>query len=394
MDNERQTSADAAQSEQPKEVSAKKKFKIDKKMIIAFVAGIVLTAIVFTGVIFGVNPELLKGTVRYDDILITDKDLLESKLETADRPVILLTSVKEGYYNNAVDMFLRAALEFQKDYGNFADIYVYVASDYSELYNNAVNKLFVIESNNILAVKSITYTVTEADIYNFAQDSGVKEWLLHDTTKSDPTVYVMFKEDSRFNARLGISRYYDDNNLGEIKLFAGNNMPQEYDVCDGRTHTGFSWLPIVYYQEPFDQYSFTFPDLRAGVPLAGTAYVMCEKGYYPEEYYDVQVTPVGGIAYYEYKDMPLLNWNHITEIRLMKNVNMDVYGKTFIPCDGRELSLREYEIFNFFLGNGYNGANVTPGYFRVPDLRGKSPIAGAEYYITVEGLVPLVPIAG
>jgi microcystin-dependent protein len=56
-----------------------------------------------------------------------------------------------------------------------------------------------------------------------------------------------------------------------------------------------------------------------------------------------------------------------------------------VPCDGRSLSINEYQPLYSLIGLKYGGNSNS---FNVPDLRNASPIPGANYYIVTQGIYP------
>lgn len=63
----------------------------------------------------------------------------------------------------------------------------------------------------------------------------------------------------------------------------------------------------------------------------------------------------------------------------------------WIKCDGRSFPIKGYEGFNYMLSRTINGVRV-PSFggdstkFNIPNLIGKSPIKGMEYYIAQQGM--------
>jgi microcystin-dependent protein len=55
-------------------------------------------------------------------------------------------------------------------------------------------------------------------------------------------------------------------------------------------------------------------------------------------------------------------------------------------CHGQGIAVRQNAALYSLLGNRFGGQDYV--YFKLPDLRGKSPVAGHEYYICINGLYP------
>ena len=58
----------------------------------------------------------------------------------------------------------------------------------------------------------------------------------------------------------------------------------------------------------------------------------------------------------------------------------------WMPCDGRTLQIRQYQVVFALLGATYGGDGQTN--FALPNLIGKEPIPGSAYCICVEGIFP------
>lgn len=61
----------------------------------------------------------------------------------------------------------------------------------------------------------------------------------------------------------------------------------------------------------------------------------------------------------------------------------------WMPCDGRTLQIRQYQVVFALLGTTYGGDGQTN--FALPNLVGKEPVAGSAYCICVEGIFPSRP---
>lgn len=72
---------------------------------------------------------------------------------------------------------------------------------------------------------------------------------------------------------------------------------------------------------------------------------------------------------------------YVGEIRLLA---FSKYApENFLPCDGRELQVTEYELLHAVIGTTYGGRGEAT--FCVPDLRGRSPV----HVGTAKGAAPL-----
>jgi microcystin-dependent protein len=61
----------------------------------------------------------------------------------------------------------------------------------------------------------------------------------------------------------------------------------------------------------------------------------------------------------------------------------------WLPCNGNQLRVIEYQALFSLLGPTYGGDGKTT--FALPNLTGKEPIPGLAYYICVQGTYPPRP---
>ena len=78
-------------TEQPK-----RRFKLDKKHIQGFVAGILLCAIAFTGLYYGTDGRFFKGSISGSLPIVTDKNFEREVLKYDG--VVLVVSSSDSYY--------------------------------------------------------------------------------------------------------------------------------------------------------------------------------------------------------------------------------------------------------------------------------------------------------
>ena len=106
MSSEEKTIVTPEAAEPPK---PKRRFKLDKKHIQGFIAGILLCAIAFTGLYYGTDGRFLAGTVSGGVPVVTDANF-ESVLDQPDRYIIVASSNYIG--NNATkDYYWRQEIQ-------------------------------------------------------------------------------------------------------------------------------------------------------------------------------------------------------------------------------------------------------------------------------------------
>ena len=58
----------------------------------------------------------------------------------------------------------------------------------------------------------------------------------------------------------------------------------------------------------------------------------------------------------------------------------------YLPCDGREMEITQNHALYALIGNQFGGDKNRS--FKLPDLRGKEPLANTHYMICVQGIFP------
>ncbi len=142
-----------------------------------------------------------------------------------------------------------------------------------------------------------------------------------------------------------------------------------------------------------DSTSFVLPDLSGQTPLTGLSYQIAFYGTFPAQDADqpVESHSVGDVKYlgapissaYELSDELYLG-----EIVLARDTTDGRLGESSVlaPCDGRELSVDVEAGLFALLGTRFGGDGTAT--FRVPDLTGRAPIDGAQYFIVRQGVYP------
>lgn len=157
--------------------------------------------------------------------------------------------------------------------------------------------------------------------------------------------------------------------IGQIGLFSFNYVPYGWCACDGGS------LPVNQADALFALIGTTFggdgatafnlPNLKDKSPMKGLNYCMAVQG----------VFGVDGVE------------SVVGEVCLFpdKVISNGEGSKNWKLCDGSSLKVSDYQMLFALIGTTYGGDESS---FNIPDLKGKSPIPGVNYYIAVNGIFP------
>ena len=116
MSTEEKAIKNPEKTETPK---PKRRFKLDKKHIQGFIAGILLCAIAFTGLHYGTDGRFFKGTMGENSYLATDANF-EDLVIKSELPVLVLFCVPGSRFSDSMWMHLRASAQYYDDTFKFA----------------------------------------------------------------------------------------------------------------------------------------------------------------------------------------------------------------------------------------------------------------------------------
>lgn len=98
-------------------------FKLDKKHIQGFIAGILVAAIAFTGLYYGTDGRFFKGTIGENSYLGTDANF-EDLVIKSELPVLVLFVASGDRFSDRMWMHIRDNAQYYDDIFKF--VYVYV----------------------------------------------------------------------------------------------------------------------------------------------------------------------------------------------------------------------------------------------------------------------------
>jgi microcystin-dependent protein len=202
--------------------------------------------------------------------------------------------------------------------------------------------------------------------------------------KSDIIVYRMFPDKVTRIPNMQEGQVY----LGEIKILP---MPREklavdkqFSLCEGQEisiYNNAALYSIIGDSYGGDYTKFGLPNLKNSLSIPGFAYYITVNGLYPytDEYGKV-VSRQGSYVPFSFSDdgsyCEYLVIGEIIPVKTSDPANLN--GK-LIPCEGQTLSSGDYPALAAVLG--FDTAT-----FKIPNLRGLSPVEGTQYYISSTGL--------
>lgn len=156
--------------------------------------------------------------------------------------------------------------------------------------------------------------------------------------------------------------------IGEIQLFPYGFAPLGWTECTGQTmaiQTNTALFSLIgTYFGGNGTTTFALPDMRGMEPTKNMSYYIEMQGIFP-------VRDGGG------------NTDYIGEIKLFP-YNFDPSG--YIHCDGRLLSIAQYDTLFALIGTTYGGDGMTT--FALPDMRSMEPNQYTRYCINPMGVFP------
>lgn len=361
----------------------KQKFRLDKRHIQGFIAGIILCGIAFAGLWLGTGGSFFTGTVT--DLKTVNDTNFEAEVLNADRPVLVV--VTANWNSSALNQQnLTCAKKFAAAYGAYCKVVtldVDKSQNFTHQYSiTTAQMLMLFAGGNFISNKTTTGGVD--DLCGWI--APLVHWEAHDdsqkTSSADgPTLYNMFGSKSAYDR----DDYNDIDVDGEIRLFAFDAANDTYVKCDGQTLTGVKYAFLTY-QFPAsinkNNLSVTVTDLTGAAPAEGVNYYVCTGGTYPTQA-TTTAAVVGEIGYFGHQTTSFSNF-YVGEVKLIKDLDESTYAAAMVPCDGRALKIKDNQALYDKIGTTYGGDGTTT--FCIPDLRGKSPLDGGQYYLMLQGV--------
>jgi microcystin-dependent protein len=165
----------------------------------------------------------------------------------------------------------------------------------------------------------------------------------------------------------------------------------DYSLCDGRQlslsseSTLFSAIRGAYGYD-YSAFKFSLPDYSQTEPASDLDYYTVQSGSYP--FSDGKTIKTADDIAYVAEDVTDFSNEYgysvlCGEVELIKASDKASLQKLFLPCEGQTLLAKDYPVLASIIAPFQKE-------FTLPDLKGKSPIDGAEYYIAYSGLYTYV----
>lgn len=370
----RQAVENAVTSEQKKD----RPKRFSKKSILIFLAGFLVGVFLLTGFSFSGLGDFFNGTVSAAGG--SQNKSFEDQVLNAKLPVVLLVS--DGGDDSLSKDFAKTFANLKKKYASQLSFVQMNFTDQKSFFNDmgitAQPSMVLYDQREAIGV-----ITTKGEDFNNLLANRYPD-LVDETL--NPAVYTMFYKDETVDYPLGYENY---DTVGVLRLFTGEPDAAYYQSCEGQTLSGYRYrnLAALYGTTANDQVSATLPDLRGSAPFTGIDYYMCTHYGLAPETAARSGTVVGNIKYYKHKNMSV-SCLYIGEVCLVEGGESSAYSKNLLPCNGTELDIADYRDLYEKIGTTFGGDGTTT--FSVPDLTGKSPIGGAQYYISYAGTPTVV----
>lgn len=362
-----------------------KGLKIDKKNFQGFLAGIVVAAVVFGGILAGFNKDFLFGSMVSSDAISDDN--FDERVLQSDRPVLVFFSAEWSGPSRLLFEPLNEISDELEGYIKVVNVNADVAYKTTAKYGiRSLPAMMIFNEGRLISAK--TGAISKSQIMKWIMSCSL-DWQFHDYNQSPeainaPTYYFMFGKDATLDRDPAKNI---DNCMSEILLLPYDFTLHNYIKCDGSSlnvsmNQGlYSLLGNKY--GGTDQV-FNLPNLEGKVPLAGLNYFICAVGSYPNGF-DTPSIISGDLKYFYHEKV--VQDLYTGEIKLAKDVDPSKYGSVLIPCDGRELKISEFTALYSLIGTKFGGDGIKT--FKIPDMTDtKVPVEGAQYYIILNGIYP------
>ena len=365
------------------------KFKVDKKYIQGFIAGILVAVIAFLAIFAGTPPNFLFGSTGFDNKLVTEYNF-QTEVLMSDLPVLAY------FWNDWSGNNTRAYISCD----NLAGLYegkIKVArvdanrvEGYCKMYRVTAFPTIVIFDKGKMKAVLVDKNVT---IDWIAQKLGIYPNNYTPTPTPTPiqtpaptpyygaTTYRAFPKSIRANSTALQNEFM----ISELFLTPWKATVQRFKICDGAN------MPVNANSALFSLLGDTFggdlktffniPNFTETVPVSGLNYQICTEGLYPMPDTKISIADTD-IRYIPFNGL-LLDY-YIGQIILASNMNDN---QDFVPCDGREMNVNQSPALYSLIANTFGGDGISK--FKLPDLsKVTPPVEGAKYYICVNGIYP------
>ena len=201
--------------------------------------------------------------------------------------------------------------------------------------------------------------------------------------------YRLFPSETEV-AAVGSSSVY----TGELMILytpgSAQTYREELTVCDGKTLSMDSYLPLLAvvsgrYGLDWQARTFCIPDYTKNQLTEGFYYCLVTEGLYPYGSDPGESISAAGIRYVA-EDFSAGAKNgayglYLGELVLLKTANTETLPKELLPCAGQTLKTGDYPVLAALMG-------ISGTSFTLPDLKEKSPVQGASYYLSAGGDSP------
>ncbi len=354
----------------------KKQKRSGKKNLLIFLSGLLIGAVLFTALFATVGSGFFTGTVG---VRPSSADTIINAVKSGDL-VVVFSYGEIG----SMSMFADFEMAYNKLIGKYNDkIKFYKFDVYNSHYYNLENRYlcyfnalsFFVDGQMLIYMQSGLKRGND-----FIRE--VDRYFVPDVTVPDPNVYEMFSGRSFLGRPLGYEGY---DVIGEVRLFATETVKENYQKCDGRTLEGFRYsiLAKQYGSWDKDNVRLTLPNLDDDLSSLGIYYYVCANAGLAPDLYNVLGEVIDGIKYEKCTKVDIKKF-YVGEIKLAEKESITANNGYLILCDGSELNIADYQELYAKIGTSFGGDGTVT--FKLPNLSGKSPMVGAEYYICFKGI--------
>lgn len=364
------------------------RLKVNKQHIIAFIAGILVVAIIcgiamlimYEKGLFLDNTEMPGGVILQDFEVVSESDF-DSVILQSSLPQLVYFVEEDQKYDIYDDLFV----SINETWGSNAK--VYYVNEASRGYLANIGLGFDDDPVYAIFYKGHIFDKKELKVNQTEIQTWIYDFVMNDIHSLAPELYLPIIYRMYPTGTIVKTEFADnDFNVSEIILTPVNHNLKASFICNGLK------ISKAEYENLFSSIGYTYggfnnvfavPDMTTQTPVNNLYYHILAYGQFAKKDNEYEAKVINSIKYVPKKVDYITEEMYISQIILARNIEEADFRNMLVPCDGRWLSKTDYPVLFFLLGDTFGSSTDTS--FKIPDLSSSSPIDGATYYIVATG---------
>ena len=364
------------------------RFKLNKQHIIAFIAGLLIMAVIcgitmlimYEKGLFINNSQMPGGTLIQNFEVVNESDF-DSVVLQSSLPQLVYFVNEDNKYDIYDDLFVN----INETWGSNAKVYYVNEASRGYLVNIGLG----FEDDPVYAIfyKGQIFDKKQLKVNQTEIQTWIYDFVMNDIHSLAPELYLpiiyrMYPTSSTVKTEFAD----DDFNVSEIILTPVNHNLKTSFICNGQIISKAAYEELFScIENTYGGYNVTFgvPDMTSKTPSNNLYYHILAHGQFAQKDNEYEAKVIDDLKYVPKKVDYISQDMYISQIVLARNIEEVDSTNMLIPCDGRWLNKSDYQVLFFLLGDTF--ASATDTSFKIPDLSSYSPIEGATYYIVATG---------